>query len=230
MKSLFRMKVLLVILAFTLMGVGSVSAQGKADLKRYEDELKRYFEGKQVTLKIDMPATSQGVDIHPERPQRLNYSEYGARIKGSGTAIRTGESIMITKVKIKDKRIEFQLGGGGYGTFGDEMPTSGYVPPLPSRREERLEKELKRETDDRRRRELRRDINDERYERARQDQLNRATAAAVGELAKQRIEQKALQAGSRFNIRFEHRLSDREVKPATVMEALAEFVDFADLP
>lgn len=118
MKSLFRMKVSLAILAFTLIGAGSVSAQGKADLKHYEDELKRYFEGKRVTLKIDMPATSQGVDIHPERPQRLNYSEYGDHIKGSGTAIRTGESIMITKVKVKDKRIEFQLGGGGYGTFG----------------------------------------------------------------------------------------------------------------
>lgn len=230
MKLLPNMKVSLVILILTVMAVGLASAQDKVDLKRYEVELKRYFEGKRVTLKIDMPATSEGVDIHPERSQRLSYSEYGDRIKKAGTAIRTGESIMITKVKVKDKHIEFQLGGGGYGTFGDETPTSVYIPPpVPSRREERLEKELKRETDDRRRRELRRDLNDERYNRVREDQLNRATAAAVGELAKQRIEQKALQAGSRFNIRFEQRLSNRELKPAAIIEALAEYVEFSDV-
>ena len=41
MKSLFSVKMLLITLAFALMGVGSVSAQDKADLKRYEDKLKR---------------------------------------------------------------------------------------------------------------------------------------------------------------------------------------------
>ena len=231
MKSFFSMKTFFVILAVTLLGVGSVVAQDKADVKRYEDELKRYFEGKQVTLKIDMPATKQGVDIHPERSQPLNYSEYADRIKGAGTAIRTGESIMVTKVRVKDKHVEFQLGGGGYGTFGDEMPTSVYVPmPSKSRREERLEKDLKRETDERRRRELRRDLSDERYERLRQDQYNRAAAATLGELSKQRIEQKALQAGSRFNIRFERRVSGRELTPATIREALAEFLEFSELP
>lgn len=223
-------KAVFVIMAITVMGIGSAAAQSKADLKHYEDELKRHFEGRRVTLKIDMPATKYGVDIHPERTQPLNYGEYADRLKGAGTAVRTGESIMITKVKVKEKHVEFQLGGGGYGTIGDEMPTSVYVPmPIKSRREDRLEKDLKRETDERRRRELRRDLNDERYDRLRQDQNNRAAAAVVGELSKQRIEQKALQSGSRFNIRFERRVGDRELSPATIREALAEYVEFPDV-
>lgn len=231
MNSIFGMKAVFVILVITIMSVGSVSAQSKADLKHSEDELKRHFEGRRVALKIDMPATKHGVDIHPERTQPLNYSEYADRLKGAGTAVRTGESIMITKVKVKEKHVEFQLGGGGYGTIGDEMPTSVYVPmPTKSRREDRLEKDLKRETDERRRRELRREINGERYDRLREDQYNRAAAAAVTELSKQRIEQKALQAGSRFNIRFERRVGGRELSPATIREALAEYVEFSDAP
>jgi hypothetical protein len=61
---------------------------------------------------------------------------------------------MITKIKVKDKLIEFQLGGGGYGTFGDETSSDIYVPTVSkSRREKNLEKQLKYENEERRRRE-----------------------------------------------------------------------------
>src|SRR4051812_30650264 len=107
--------------------VGTVLlAVGAAPLAaQSEAALREYFEGRTVTLKLAMPGTEKGVDIYPGSPRPLDYPRYADRLKDYGTAIRAGESITITKIKLKSKLIEFQLGGGGYGTFGDE--TSGNV-------------------------------------------------------------------------------------------------------
>ena len=81
---------------------------------RIEDALRTSFEGKRVTLKIDMPATVAGVDIRPGTARPLDYKVYGDRIKSSGTAIRAGESVIVTLVHVKSDLIEFQLAGGGF--------------------------------------------------------------------------------------------------------------------
>ena len=85
-----------------------------------ERSLRTYFEGRRVTLKIDMPGTSDGVDIRVDASSPLDYERYGTRLKTSGTAIRAGDSVTVTLVKVKKDLIEFQLGGGGFGTFGDD--------------------------------------------------------------------------------------------------------------
>jgi hypothetical protein len=36
--------------------------------------------------------------------------------------------VLVTKVKVKDDLIEFQLGGGGYGTFRDDASSNVFVP------------------------------------------------------------------------------------------------------
>jgi hypothetical protein len=83
MKSLFSTLVLII------GGAISVSAQSDGDLKQY-------FEGRNVTLKLDMPATKDGVNVYPEREQPLNYSEYADRLKRHGISVRRGAMIMIT--------------------------------------------------------------------------------------------------------------------------------------
>src|SRR4029077_99560 len=85
-----------------------------------EAALKSFFEGKRVTVKIDMPGTSDGVDVQGDARQAIDYSRYRDSLKRFGTAIRSGDSITVTLVKVKKELIEFQLGGGGYGTFGDD--------------------------------------------------------------------------------------------------------------
>ncbi len=109
------MRKVLGLLIVIISAMVSVSAQPEQDLKRY-------FEGQTVSLKIDMPATREGLNVYPEREQALDYREYANRLKRHGTSIRRGDEIMITKVKVVDKQIEFQL-GGGYGTIGDETNT-----------------------------------------------------------------------------------------------------------
>ena len=46
------------------------------------------------------------------------------RIKEFGTALDVGQQVMVTKVVIKgDSHIDFQLGGGGFGTLFDDAGT-----------------------------------------------------------------------------------------------------------
>ena len=40
---------------------------------------------------------------------------------------------MVTLVKVKKDIIEFQLDGGGFGTFGDNTSTSSNIPLVESR-------------------------------------------------------------------------------------------------
>jgi hypothetical protein len=66
-----------------------------------------------------MPATSQGIDLFPGSSRPLDFQKYAVRVKENGVSIKEGERSMITKIRVKDDVIEVQLGGGGYGTFGD---------------------------------------------------------------------------------------------------------------
>jgi hypothetical protein len=53
---------------------------------RAQDEaaLRSYFEGRRVAVKIDMPGTSEGVDVRVDAPRPLDYKDYGDRLKAYG--------------------------------------------------------------------------------------------------------------------------------------------------
>ena len=70
-----------------------------------------------------MPGSQQGIDIFPQRNNMLDAKAYGKRMKSFPIALHNGDAVMVTTVKVKDKLIEFQLGGGGFGTFGDDTDT-----------------------------------------------------------------------------------------------------------
>ncbi len=191
-----------------------------------EAALKDYFEGKTVVVKIDMPATQAGIDVYADARRPLNFDEYSARLKATGIALRSGDSVMITKVRIKDKVVEFQLGGGGYGTFGDDTNTSVYVPgAAKSKREKDLERDIKVERDSARKRRMQTELDDLRREREREDSRNRAAASTASEEKKQRIADQRLHSGSRFNIRYQNGVPPG-VTAGGIMAALAEYVEF----
>lgn len=199
---------------------GAASAQTEADLKQF-------FEGKRVEVKLDMPAAKDGVNIYPEKYQHLDFGKYSSLLKQYGIGVHEGERMMITKIKVKDKHIEFQLGGGGYGTAGDETSSSVYVPTISkSQREKDLEKRIKDETDDKRRWRMRDELDRMRRDREAQDSQNRAQAAVAEEIAQARIQDKRLQGGSRFNINYSRKLTTEDLTPRAVMDALAEYVSF----
>jgi len=191
-----------------------------------EAALKEFFEGKRVIARLDMPAAQTGVDVYADARRTMNFEEYSNRLKAVGVSIRAGDTVMITRIKIKDKLVEFQLGGGGYGTAGDDTDGSVYVPGAPkTSREKTLEREVKNEADAARRRRLQGDLDDLRREREREDQRNRVISATASEEKKRRIAEQRLHAGSRFNIRYQGAVP-AGLTPAGVMAALADFVEF----
>lgn len=191
-----------------------------------EAALKDFFEGKSVRVKIDMPATQQGIDVYPDARRAINFEEYSTRVKASGISIKSGESVVVTRVRLKDKNIEFHLGGGGYGTSGDDTTGSAYTASTPkSNREKDLEKLVKSEKDSARKKQLQRELDDLRAARAREDARNQAASSAAAEAKKTRIAESRLHSGSRFNIRYQEGIPPG-LGPDGIMRALAEYVEF----
>jgi hypothetical protein len=193
-----------------------------------ESALRQRLEGRTVVVKMDMPATAQGVDIEPNGEQPLDSGSYSYRLRSYGTAIRAGESVTVTKVKVKDKLIEFQLGGGGFGTFGDSSSSSVYIPPASkSAREKDLEGQVRNEKDPQRRKELQRELNELRREREREDSRNKAVEQAAEAVRKETDRRRALEMGSRFNVRYRSGVPPAALTPEGLMRALSEYVEFS---
>jgi len=192
-----------------------------------EFALRNAFEGKSVHVKIDLPASDDGIDIYPQRRPALEYPEYAKRIKRFGTSVRKGEEILVTKIRVKKDLIEFQLGGGGYGTFGDD--TGSDVPVAyadKSRREKNLEQDLKRETDSAKRRKIQEEIDSLRRERERENARNQATVQSAKQEKEENIRQRRLSGGSRINVRFSERIPDGALTEDGLRAALEEWIDF----
>jgi hypothetical protein len=192
-----------------------------------EAALRARFEGRPVTLKLAMPGTEDGVDVYPGTDKPLDYPRYASRLKSFGTAIRSGQSALVTKIKVKSNLIEFQLDGGGYGTMGDETSSNVNVSSAPkTKREQNLEGELRRETDPARKRAIKEELDDLRKDREREDSRNRATVAEAEEHKKENIRQRRIEGGSRFNLRYREGVPQSAVTVEGVMRALGEYVDF----
>jgi hypothetical protein len=191
-----------------------------------EEALRAAFEGQRVTVRIDMPGTSDGVDIHGDARHALDYKEYGDRLKRYGAAIRAGDSVTVTLVKMKKDLIEFQLAGGGFGTFGDDTSTSVSIPDArKTEREKDLERRIDDENDRDRRRAMQRELDDLRDRRDRENRRIAAERERQSEAKRVRIAEQRLRGGSRFNLRYDDRVPEG-IRPQDVTAALGEFVDF----
>ena len=191
-----------------------------------EAALRSYFEGKRVTLRMDMPGSSDGVDVRADASRAIDFKDYNNDLKRYGTAIRAGDSVPITLVKVKKDLIEVQLAGGGFGTFGDDTSTSANIPLVEkSQREKDLEKRVKDEDDRDRRRRLQNDLDDVRDRRERENRRIRAERERIEEIKKERIAEQRLRGGSRFNLRYKGALPPG-MRPEDVVAALSEYIDF----
>lgn len=195
-----------------------------------EEALKRHFEGKQVRVKIDMPGTHHGIDLHYKKDPPVDFKTYSQRLKNFGVALRDGDTVRITTIRLKQKNIEFQLNGGGYGTFGDDAGPV-YLPSVSkSSRESQLEKDVKNEADSRRRDEMNRELSRLRDSRQREERYRRERQIELETIKKREILEKRRDGGSRFNLWFPPEvLAESNPTPELVMQALAEYVDFSPM-
>src|SRR5580698_3018661 len=148
-----------------------------------QSALQSYFVGRQITLQIDMPGTAKGVDLRMDRDDPMDWKQYSSRLKEFGPAIRTGDRSTITTLVVKKNLIEFQLDGGGFGTFWDDDSTT--VNPYhvdKSNYEKQLERDLREASDPARRRELQRELDRVRNQRNREQRADDRAAQIASQM------------------------------------------------
>jgi hypothetical protein len=208
------------ILIIFVLAISFVSVSGQT-----ESDLKKYFEGSMVFVKIDMPASAIGVNVYVQRNPQIKIKKHKVQLHGDGISIHSGDQERITKIKVKEKHIELQLGGGGY-TGSDIVSNDFFVPEPVSIREGKLEKKLKKETNPERRREISKKLKSERQLRESADYNKRSEAEAKTAIVRRKIARDRLDYGSRFNIRFDRKITAQDLTPQAIMDALAAYVDF----
>jgi hypothetical protein len=195
-----------------------------------QSALQSYFVGRQVKLQIDMPGTQQGVDLRMDRDDPMDWKAYSNRLKQFGPAIRSGDRSTITTVIVKKNLIEFQLDGGGFGTFWDDSSTT--VTPYQvdkSSYERQLENDIRNTSDPQRKRDLQRELDRVRYRREREQAADDRAASIAGQLKAQQVADKRLRGGSRFNLRWATYVPTDQLTPDAVMKMLAAYIDFGDM-
>ena len=217
---MFRSAHRVVILAMALCTL-SLNAQSSPS------PLVSYFTGKEVVLKIDMPGSQKGVDLRYNKNIPMDWKEYSGRIKTYGAAIRKGDTARVTGIVVKDDRIEFQLDGGGFGTFGDDSDTTITARPVEkSDREKDLERQIANTDDPDLKRKLQRDLDRERSRRERQEADNRNAAQIASQIKAQKVADDRTRGGSRFNLRWSGSIPADQKNPDAVMKLLADYMSF----
>jgi hypothetical protein len=206
--------------SLTLLGLaaGPVFAQG-------EEALKNAFMGRQVAIRVDMPASHKGVDLRFDRSVPFDLKENSDRIREHDAAIRSGDVMQVTYIKVKGDLIEFHLGGGGFNWFTDTTTKSASYSSKTAR-ETDLEKQIKNETDRDRKRRLERELDDLRQERERRDERSKRDTDDYNLRAHDRDMERALKSGSRFNLRFKKNVPADALTPEGFERYLDPWVDF----
>ena len=195
-----------------------------------QSALQSYFVGKQVKLQIDMPGTQQGVDLRMDRDDPMDWKQYSNRLKEFGPAIRSGDRATVTTVVVKKNVIEFQLDGGGFGTFWDDSNTT--VTPYQvekSSYEKQLEREIRDTSDPQRKRDLQRELDRVRSRREREQRADDRAAQVASQIKTQQVADRRMKGGSRFNLRWTSAIPQDQLTPDAVMKLLDAYVDFGDL-
>jgi hypothetical protein len=219
------MKRTILVVAALSLGVRPLAAQT-------EEALRAAFEGKVVTVKLDMPATNKGVEVFPQQTMPVNFREVADRIKENGVALKMGQQVMVTKVVVKkDSHIEFQLGGGGYGIFGDHTPSSVSSSSEPESKLERaLRDSIKAAPGPTTRKRYEKELNSARESRERENDRAKAEALQANAARETLLRQKRAESGSRFNVRYRPGIPLDALTPEGVKQALAAYVDFSGTP
>jgi hypothetical protein len=193
-----------------------------------EGVLRQAFEGKVVSVKIDMPATSKGVDVYPLERTPIDFPELAQRLKDNSTALKIGQQVMVTKVLVKgNSHIEFQLGGGGYGTFGDNTSSSvSAVSQGETKAEKALRDSIKHAPGPTKRKQFEKELASLREERERENARAEAEAKQAQSVIEANLRAKRAESGSRFNVRFRNGIPSDALTPIGLLRALAQYVDF----
>ncbi|MEP6834930.1 MAG: hypothetical protein ABJB74_16205 [Gemmatimonas sp.] len=209
---------------------GSIAAISTTTAAHAQNEaaLRAAFEGKTVTVKLDMPGTAKGVEVYAQEATPVSFREVADRTKDYTVSLKMGQQVMVTKIVVKRDLIEFQLGGGGYGTAGDNAGSEISATDVPESKTERaLRDSIKTAPNAAKKKDYQRDLDNLRSARERENAKGRAEAAQANELREANLRSKRSVSGSRFNIRYKPQVPADAMTPNGVIQALSAYVDFS---
>lgn len=221
-----------IILSLMSLIFAAVPASGQS-----EAILKDYFEGRRVVVLVDMPADEDGINIEADRGRSIDRRDVNNDIRRYGVSIREMEPAEITLVKKKGKHIEFQLNGGGWQ--GGRSARLNYTPVPKSKRHKDIEAELALlpDPDDSEipvgekklslREILTEDLEQQKqeYDAVNAERLSLAQQNRAS--AQENLNRRILNAGSRFNLRFDRSVPSEALTPRGLMNMLEKYVDFS---
>ena len=213
------------ILGCLILGVFCLSAFAQGAREQAEARLMQAFQGKNVVVLLDMPATNKGVDV--VAGSSIDREKYQKRLKTYGTAIMNGRTAAITAIKVTKDEIVLELAGGGAAEI-DPVKLAGPEPGVTasSSRENHARSQVNR-TDPAAGTygNANSTLRYEASKRNQEDALKLSEYRARRDLAVQKARREALQKGSRFVVKFD-RLDTAAVTPDELKRALADYVQF----
>ena len=190
-------------------------------------QLRQNFEGKYVVLKINMPATKDGVNLRADRLPRIDQRKYRNKLSRTGTAVDQGEAVKLTFIKVKKKHIEVHLGAGGYGS----QYVRKVVYPIAPKTEQEVNLEAELATVGEEYPEVTKAAQERleglRAERAKEDAIINQKAAKETAAKREAVRKRALTSGSRFNLRFKRRVPSHVLTTEGFQAAFAEYIEFS---
>jgi hypothetical protein len=169
-----------------------------------EARLKQALEGRLVLVKMDLPASEQGLHIvFDDVDAKIDDARHRSLIKQVGPAIKSGTRARITGVRLTNNVLTIELDGGG--SPSPDMIAGRFRLTAPaltakSEREMELERQLQNETNRNTISFLQNELELERQRRVEQDNRNQAAFARALKLREDHIAENRKAWGSRLNI------------------------------
>ncbi len=192
-----------------------------------EDRIKRSLEGRQMLIKMDMPAADVGLDIFVDNTAvSVDQEKYKRLIRENGVALKEGSRPRITAVRFAGGGIELDLDGGGSPSRDWVVGRVALNAPAPVAKSDR-EIELERRLQDERNNSviafLRTELDAERTRRVEQDERNLSAFSRAVRLRTEYIDENRKNWGSKLRIIIRSR--NESVPLRDVVKALGKYAE-----
>lgn len=198
------------------------SAQDEGELR-----IRKALEGREVIVKMDMPAIDAGVYMYfDDAAVSFDKPKYDQLLKEFGTSIKQGSRARITGVRVTGRGIELDLDGGGSPDRDWVVGNIRLTEPSPvakSDRELELERRLQQENAPGVASFLRNEIDHERDRRLSQDERNRQAFARVASLRSSYIEENRKNWGSKLIVSIRSRKPSVTIRD--MIRSLSQYVE-----
>jgi len=212
---------------FALAIIGACAA-GVFGQDEAEQRIRKALEGREVLVKLDMPAISTGVEmIFNDADVSFDANNHNRLVKEYGVSIKKGSRSRITGVRVSGRGIEIDLDGGG--SPGRDWLVGGLrlVEPAPlakSERELEIERHDLAELNAPASGALRSELEYERQRRLLQDERNRQAFERVSRVRSQYIEENRKNWGAKLIIVVRSR--KESVTTRDMLKSLATYIEF----